>query len=567
MQNTLETTINKLKEKLAAAEAQVANLQKLGPKLEERDKKIDELENTIKKMRNQMDENISSVKGIGDRNETKERDKKIDERDKKLEERDKKIEELENTIKKMRNQMDENISSLKGIGDRNETMQKLQKQLTDANNEIAQLTKLLEKKDNYEQIKEFQQTIAQQAQTIAQQAQRIQELERSINDLEHDDKLLDNLHDEYDKKSKTIKQLEQEITKLNNQVQTLRNTTESQQRTIDAYLNEINQLQGTQNHLEDSHHKLYEAQQQLVTLKQTLSARDNTMNHLRHELEETEKIRDQLMRALNEELHRSSDHVRTPTEIQQVSNIEIQVLENQLANITEKYNDAHEETIKLRNKLNKYESKVEELKREIDRLESLEQEMTTKETELIDLRAMVKRLMDKDRQLSNYESEKTQNFNEGIKKTLQTFQGLLDAKDQTIHRFETQLDQVRQRHMNDKKQSQDEIARLNRKLMSKTDDVVTSMRQAIDTIENQPLPELAAPPGIPIEQVNEMLQQKTNEITEMADKLVTTQNQLQKRIHELEDEISANAKQFSVHLAQQQSRVSIDIILSNNMIV
>jgi chromosome segregation ATPase len=495
IQDNLESTISMLKEKLATTETEVSSLQKelgrLKPKLAERETKVTELEALIKRLRSQADDNVANLKGLGE-------------------------------ISKLQQQLDEakdEINSLKS------------KLKSDRSTEVRDLMRTLELRDK-----------------------KIEELETKIRNLEREGQLLDSLHDEYDRKNQTIKQRELELLNLRTEVKTLRATNESQKEMIDSYREHINGLGDIQHQLDTALYKLNNAQHDVTSARLAVTGRDATIAQLRKELEEADSLRDRMMTTLNEDLRRSTEQYKGPKEHHHVSTFELKAVEDQLARMSERFNDEHEEVIKLRNKLLKSENLVEDLKKDMEKLEATEQQVSAKEAEVVELRGMVKKLMDKDRELSKEESDSNERFNENMRRTLETFQVLIDQKDKTIHRFEQQLEEVRQQHLKDRKAAQEEVSKLNKKLLSKTNDVVTNMRQTINDIENQPAPTAVAPPGIPVEKVEEMMAQKAKEIIEISEQMTAVQIQLQKRIQELEQNIAANGKQFTHHLKEEQER-------------
>ncbi|KAL9656194.1 hypothetical protein ABK040_007811 [Willaertia magna] len=265
--------------------------------------------------------------------------------------------------------------------------------------------------------------------------------------------------------------------------------------------------------------ELEEANIQIEILTNTLQQSNNKMNRLKQEKERSDEENTMLRNTIHEKDMEIS-HLLHLIETYKSSQ---KILQLDMEEKIERLNELTRIKLKLEQKILSLESKVKELMTKLEKAK--EEHSLLKEKE-----ALISRLMEEKQQLIQefeVDNETTSRFVENMKKTIQHLHEIIEQKDESVTTYEQKILFLREEHLKDLCNSQQEITKLQQKLNDENKVLLDNLRKNIDKIENQGDPEIPPEPGIKLEDVEEMISSKANEIKELDEK-----------VHQLSEELN-----------------------------
>ncbi|KAG2392952.1 hypothetical protein C9374_009529 [Naegleria lovaniensis] len=267
--------------------------------------------------------------------------------------------------------------------------------------------------------------------------------------------------------------------------------------------------------------EIQKANEEISRLQSILKSEINEKNVI----DKDKKVRDTELTELQNMLNEREGQINKAFHMIEGFKSTIKLLERDLEEKIEHSEELKRVNLKLEKRCKYTEAKLKEATDKLDTIADNSRLLLEKEAVIENLKLDQQQLIHE----HEVDLESINRFSENMKHTIENLNEILEQKEATIHEYENKINQIREEHMRDKYEAQQEILRLQKRINNDNNNVLTNLKMNIDKIENQGEPETPHEAGVRIEEVEEMISAKTSEMKTLNDKISKLESQLREK--------------------------------------
>lgn len=227
--------------------------------------------------------------------------------------------------------------------------------------------------------------------------------------------------------------------------------------------------------------EIQKANEEISRLQTILKSEINEKNSI----DKDKKVRDKEITELQNMLTERESQINKAFHMIEGFKSTIKLLERDLEEKIECAEELKRTNLKLEKRCKYTETKLKEASDKLDTIADNSRLLLEKEAIIENLRLDQQQLIHE----HEVDLESINRFSENMKHTIENLNEILEQKEATIREYEHKIYEIREEHMRDKYEAQQEILRLQKRINDDNNNVLTNLKMNIDKIENQGEPE------------------------------------------------------------------------------